>query len=152
MKKGKTSPILGFKNAKVLFGTVDSINFKSLYINIQTWVQPIVDVESWNRVVLNLSRQIKHTVLEVLNKSIFQDKFIVDLDLRSSGLTLGKKSFLNLEINLFLNNNSQLDFKDKIIKDSVKKISKFVISENFTRNPHFKFHLRKTAKEKVVLN
>jgi hypothetical protein len=40
MKKGKTSKIQGFKLAKVIYGTVDSVNFKSLYLNIQTWVEP----------------------------------------------------------------------------------------------------------------
>ena len=102
MKKGKTSKIAGFKNAKIVYGTVDSFNLRSLYLNIQTWVEPIKDSENWTRVVQNLSRAIKHVVLDSLDKTIFDDKFIVDLDLRSSGLTLGKKSFLNLEINLYL--------------------------------------------------
>ena len=101
MKKGKTSKIQGFKLAKVIYGTVDSVNFKSLYLNIQTWVEPKKTSENWTRVVLNLSRQIKHTIFENINKTIFDDKFIVDLDLRASGLMVGKKSFLNLEITLF---------------------------------------------------
>lgn len=57
MKKGKTSKITGFKTAKVVYGTVDSINFKSLYLNIQTWVEPIKDSENWNRIVQNLRVQ-----------------------------------------------------------------------------------------------
>ena len=40
MKKGKTAKIIGFKTAKVTYGTVDSVNFKSIYLNIQTWVEP----------------------------------------------------------------------------------------------------------------
>ena len=35
MKKGKTAKIIGFKTAKVTYGTVDSVNFKSIYLNIQ---------------------------------------------------------------------------------------------------------------------
>jgi hypothetical protein len=99
MKKGKTSQIKGFNTAKVLYGTVDSVNLKSLYLNIQTWVEPIEESENWNRVVLNMSRNIKHTIYETIDKNIFDDKFIVDLDLRSSGLNLNKKSFMNLEVN-----------------------------------------------------
>ena len=125
MKKGKTSKIVGFKTMKVLYGTVDSINLKSLYLNIQTWVEPIVDSENWNRIVLNLSRMIKHTIFENIDTKLFGDDFIVDLDLRSSGLSLGKKSFLNLEINLFLKEKN-IDFKDKEIKDSLKKLSKCI--------------------------
>jgi hypothetical protein len=96
MKKGKTSHIMGFKTTKVHYGTVDSINLKSLYLNIQTWVEPIILSDNWQRIVLNLSRAIKHTLYEILDRSVFQDNFIVDLDLRSSGLSLKKKSFMNL--------------------------------------------------------
>lgn len=147
MKKGKTAKITGFKSAKVLYGTVDSVNFKSLYLNIQTWVEPIKASENWNRVVLNLSRAIKHTLYENLDSNIFQDNFIVDLDLRSSGLSLGKKSFLNLEINLY-NKNEFNDFKSKTIKDNLKKLTKDIFDDNFKHNEHFKFHLRKTIKNK----
>lgn len=149
MKKGKTSKIVGFKNAKVVYGTVDSVNFKSLYLNIQTWVEPHISSENWNRVVLNLGRSIKHTIHENIDKDLFKENFIVDLDLRSSGLSLGKKSFLNLEINMYLNEENN-NFKSKEIKDSLKEISKIIFDENFKRNEHFKFHLRKTSKQKEL--
>lgn len=148
MKKGKTSKIAGFKTAKVIYGTVDSFNFRSLYLNIQTWVEPIKDSENWNRVVQNLSRAIKHVVLESLDKTIFDDKFIVDLDLRSSGLTLGKKSFLNLEINLYLKETTT-DFKSITLRDSLKKMAKNVFQNSFLENMYFKFYL--TKRDKVTV-
>jgi hypothetical protein len=148
MKKGKTSQIQGFKTAKVIYGTVDSVDFKSLYLNIQTWVEPKVNSENWNRIVLNLSRFIKHSVLDSLDKTLFDGKFIVDLDLRSSGLQKGKKSFLNLEINFYLTGR-ETDFKSKRIKDSLKKMCKQIFQENFTNNEYFKFQLTKTKKTKV---
>ena len=46
MKKGKTAKMSGFKNSKITYGTVDSKNFKSLYLNLQTWVEPKYDVEN----------------------------------------------------------------------------------------------------------
>lgn len=145
MKKGKTSRIQGFKTVKVLYGTVDSVNFKSLYLNIQTWVDPIKDSENWNRVVLNFSRLVKHVIYETLNRKIFEDNFIVDLDLRSSGITLGKKSFLNLEINLYLKNDI-IDFKSTILKNELKEMVKNVIQYGFSKNEYFKFHLTKNGK------
>ena len=60
MKKGKTEKLNGFKTSKVHYGTVDSKNFKSLYLNIQTWVEPKKDTENWSGVVSNTSRSIKH--------------------------------------------------------------------------------------------
>jgi hypothetical protein len=133
MKKGKTSRINSFESLKVNFGTVDSKNLKSIYINIQSWVNPKISSDNWNRIVCNLSRQIKHSVFNNLDRSLFEDKTIVDLDLRTSGIVYGKKSFLNLEINLFT------------IKDSIKKIVQKINNENFNSNPYFEFMLTKNG-------
>lgn len=145
MKKGKTSQLHGFNTAKVIYGTVDSVNLKSLYLNIQTWVEPYDECENWNRTVLNLSRGVKHSVYESLNKKIFDIKFILDLDLRSSGLSLGKKSFMNIEINFFMLEEN-LDFKSKQIKDSLIKITNQIFIDNFHENNYFKFYLTKKIK------
>ena len=124
MKKGKTTKLVGYKSFKSHYGTIDSTNLKSIFINIQTWVEPKDEVENWNRVVLNMTRSVKHTVLENVDKEYFDTKFIVDLDLRTSGLQLKKKSFLNLEINLFL--IQELDFKSPKLKKLVKNLIKSI--------------------------
>ena len=76
MKKGKTSQIQGFNSTKVVYGTVDSINFKSLYLNLQTWVEPIKNTDNWNRVVLKLSRSIKHIIHSNIDRKLFYDNFV----------------------------------------------------------------------------
>lgn len=146
MKKGKTSQLKGYKVAKVLYGTVDSVNLKSLYLNIQTWVEPKEDYENWNRVVQNMSRSIKHSVYESLDKKIFEENFIVDLDLRSSGLNLGKKSFMNLEVNFYTNNQIS-DFKSNLLKEELKKITNEIFKRNFYKNNTFDFYLTKKCKK-----
>ena len=145
MKKGKTSFLQGFKTAKVVYGTVDSINLKSLYLNIQTWVEPIYECDNWTRTVLNLSRSIKHSIYESINKQIFDEKFIVDLDLRSSGLNLNKKSFMNLEINFYIT-QEDLDFKGKEIKQNLQQITEQIFNDNFLNNENFNFYLTKKSK------
>jgi len=145
MKKGKTSFLQGFKTAKIVYGTVDSINLKSLYLNIQTWVEPIYECDNWTRTVLNLSRSIKHSIYESINKQIFDEKFIVDLDLRSSGLNLNKKSFMNLEINFYLSKEG-LDFKCNDIKQNLQKITEQIFKDNFLNNENFNFYLTKKSK------
>ena len=74
MKKGKTSKIQGSKTAKILYGTVDSVELKSIYLNIQTWVEPQLELENWNRVILNLSRKVKHTIYNNINTELFEKK------------------------------------------------------------------------------
>ncbi len=137
MKKGKTIKINQYESLKTSYGTVDSKNLKSLYINLQTWVLPKDEFDNWERIVGNLCREIKHSVYESLNRELFQENFIVDLDLRTSGIQVGKKSFMNLEINLFT--KSELDFKSTIVKDSVKKIIKEIYKNCIIRNSKFLF-------------
>lgn len=148
MKKGKTTKLSGYKSFKSHFGTIDSTNLKSIFLNIQTWVEPKDDLENWNRVVLNMTRSVKHTVLENINKDYFDTKFIVDLDLRTSGLQIKKKSFLNLEINLFLIN--EIDFKSPKLKKLVKSLIKSIYTDIINKNQYFKFYLTKNGNQKPI--
>jgi hypothetical protein len=141
MKKGKSVKLQLFNPIKSVYGTVDSKNLKSVYINIQSWVTPKKEFDNWNRVVSNLGREIKHSVFESINTNIFQEKSIVDLDLRTSGISHGKKSFFNLEINLYT--TSEIDFKSLEIKDSIKKIVKSVFKNNINQNKYFDFSISK---------
>ena len=91
MKKGKTISINQYDSLKTFYGTVDSKELKSIYINIQTWVTPLEDKDSWTNVVNTLTRSIKHSVFSSLDKELFRENFIVDLDLRTSGIRKDKK-------------------------------------------------------------
>ena len=141
MKKGKSVKLNLSNSFKSVYGTVDSKNLKSIYINIQAWVSPKEELENWNRIVCNFSRELKHTVFDSIDTTIFTPKSIVDLDLRTSGIFFGKKSFLNLEINLFT--EKEFDFKSNELKNSIKKIIKNIGDSNITQNKYFDFTLTK---------
>ena len=137
MKKGKSIKLNLSEKFKSTYGTVDSKNLKSIYINIQSWVCPKIELENWNRVVCNLSRELKHTVFDSIDTGLFKKHSIVDLDLRTSGIGVGKKSFFNLEINLYLENEE--DFKSFEIKNSIKKIISDIYNTNISKNNFFEF-------------
>ena len=137
MKKGKSVKLNLYNPIKSVYGTVDSKNLKSLYINIQSWVTPKFEQDNWNRIVCNLSRDIKHSVYNSINHELFKEQSIVDLDLRTSGISHGKKSFLNLEVNLYT--TQEMDFKSPEIKNSVKQIIKNIFKENVIQNKYFEF-------------
>lgn len=141
MKKGKSVKLNLYSPIKSVYGTVDSKNLKSLYINIQSWVSPKFEHDNWNRVVGNLNREIKHSVFNSIDSDIFKETSIVDLDLRTSGISHGKKSFFNLEVNLYT--NEEFDFKSSEIKESVKKIIKNIVKDNVIENKYFEFSLSK---------
>jgi hypothetical protein len=148
MKKGKTAKLSGFKSSKVSYGTVDSKNLKSIYINIQTWVEPKDSYDNWTRIVLNMSRAVKHVVFNCLDRNLFDEKFIVDLDLRTSGIQYKKRSFMNLEITLYT--LEEMDFKSAILKKSVKNIVSCINSDIFRKNEYFDFHISKKDKTELV--
>lgn len=142
MKKGKCVKLNGYKSYKVNYGTVDSKILKSIYLNIKTWAEPKLEIESPVRVINNLSRAIKHRILSIIDKKTFKDKFIVDLDLRASGIHLGKKSFMNLECVIYFN-DTILDFKSKEVKNSIKLIADAIINNELNNNKNFDFFLTK---------
>ena len=148
MKKGKTTKINGFRTSKIIYGTVDSKEFKSLYLNLQTWVEQKKDSENWTRVVLNMNRAIKHTIYHNVDRNLLDEKFIVDLDLRTSGLQLKKKSFMNLEINFYL--VEEIDFKSPKLKKSLKSLIKNIYDDVLNKNEYFKCYLTKNGNSKPI--
>lgn len=137
MKKGKSVKLNLYNSIKTTYGTVDSKELKSIFVNIQSWVTPKREQENWRRIVNCLCRDIKCCVNDSLDKEIFKENTIVDLDLRTSGIAYGKKSFFNLELNLFL--DKSVDFKSNEIKESIKKIIKEIYRNNIIQNIHFDF-------------
>jgi len=144
MKKGKSCSLSGYKKIKCSYGTVDSKSFKSVYLNIQSWVKPKDYYENWDRIISNLNKKIKILLSDVLDNVLFENKFIVDLDLRASGISVKKKSFMNLEITLFI--KGIVDFKSLRLKSSLKNIVDKILSEIFNNNEIFTFHLTKNNK------
>jgi len=145
MKKGKTSQLKGYENAKCSYGTVDSKELKSIYIIIQGWVQPKKEMENWKLVTGMMERDIKHHLIEVIDNLTFQKYNIVDLDLRDSGIKINKRSFMNLEITLFL--KEEMEFKSMILRDRVKKIVNTIYKYPLMNSNYFTLH--KTKKELV---
>jgi hypothetical protein len=149
MKKGKTSKLNIFDDAKCHYGTVDSKDLKSIYIVLQTWVEPINDEENWIKITGLIKRQIQHTLLEVVDLTSFERKQIVDLDLRTSGIQKNKKSFLNLEITLFVH-DSLLDFKSLILRSKVKKIISSVYSDDLKKSKYFTLSMTKNKETETI--
>ena len=148
MKKGKTSKLNIFDDAKCHYGTVDSKELKTVYVVLQTWVEPIVDEENWVKITGLIKRQILHTLLEVVDISLFERKQIVDLDLRTSGIQKNKKSFLNLEITLIVHDKT-MDFKSLVLRSKLKKIIDSVYYDDLKKSKYFTLNLTKNKETEL---
>lgn len=142
MKKGKTVKLNMFKNAKCNYGTVDATNLKSVYVILQTWVKPKIESENWDRITGSLKKEILHTLFDTNNQNLFENKKILDLDLRTSGVKKNKKSFMSIELTLFLSNPS-IEFKSKTIKENIKNLLEYIYYENLNKNKYFSLHMSK---------
>jgi hypothetical protein len=136
MKKGKTSKLNIFDDAKCHYGTVDSKKLKSIYIVLQTWVEPKDDYNNWTKITGEIKRQILHTLLEVVDHTTFEKKQIVDLDLRTSGIQKNKKSFLNLEMTLFVHKEN-VDFKSIILRSKIKNVLQSIYKDDLKNSKYF---------------
>jgi hypothetical protein len=138
MKTGKTIPIKVHPNFKAHIGTVDSKNLKSIYVQFSTWVEPRKEYGCWNCVVKKFRKLLKTRMSAVMDVNNFKQNMIVDLDLRGSGISLGKKSFMKCEMTLFTKNKLNLKHRETIL--GIEKNTKQLISDELKNNDYFLFH------------
>jgi hypothetical protein len=143
-KRGKEITLDVDSSYKVRLGTVDNKNPKSIYISLCAWGEPMKETENinYNSVISNLRKQIKHNINSTIDVNDFHtDKYIVDLDMRSSGISDGKRSFMSCEITLFQKNNISVT-KPKMI-NTATDIVKNVIGSCLEKQEHFTFYKTK---------
>lgn len=140
MKIGKYIPLGEYKNVKIGYGTVDCKNLKTVYLKLNSWVQPN-DEDYDFEILLSKSRKKIKNYIHDLSNDKFKPQCIVDLDVKTNGIKLDKRSFMNLEITLFV--NQQFDVKQKEIKEEIRKIIFNVIDDSLTNKNLFNFYRNK---------
>ena len=143
LKTGKQMKLELFENYKIISGTIDNKNPKSMYLTISAWGKPIVDGDIiYSDIIRKMNKEIKSTLFANIDETLFDiNRTIVDLDMRNSGITFNKKSYMNCEITLFKLNDFKI--QDKKIKECIKQISNDVILKVFDVSPYFEFHKTK---------
>ena len=140
MKFGKEVKLSLDNNFKTIYGTVDSQNLKTIYIKILTWAEPVEDFDVYSHEVSVLKKRIKNKLNENLTPKFEPNKYIVDFDIKNSGIRYGKKSYLNINITLFTNTNEKIT--TLIYKENIKTIIKPLL-ETLKNNESFKFIIKK---------
>ena len=140
MKTGKFIPLGYNQNVKIGYGTVDYKNLKTIYLKLNSWLLPENDDDDFESIIGKTRRTIKNHFYES-DYEYFKRESIVDLDIRTKGIKLDKKSFMNLEITLYVKN--QFDIRDKNVKNILKEISNSIITNNLTNKNLFNFYKNK---------
>ena len=145
-KTGKEIKISKFNNYSVVIGSTNNKNSKANYINISAWAEPqFFEEVNYKRIIKDINKKIKQLLFNLLSTNDYdefsQDKTIVDLDIRESGIRYGKRSFINCEITLFL--KSEIQVNSDYMKLMLDKIIDDVINTTLETNKVFKFYKKK---------
>ena len=140
MKIGKYIPLGTYNDVKIGFGTVDFKNLKTIYLKLNSWVQPENETEDYDTLIYKSRRRIKEMIYNLKNP-YFREQCIVDLDIRTKGIKLEKRSFMNLEVTLYV--NKQFDVKSKEIKNTIKDILIGTIETGLSDKNLFNFNKNK---------
>lgn len=140
MKIGKYIPLGIYNDVKIGYGTVDFKNLKTIYLRLNSWLSPNDEDDDFNRLISTTKRKIKNHIYNLGNNK-FKKECIVDLDIRTKGIKLDKKSFMNLEITLFVNDH--FDVKSKEVKSMIGDTIHDIIDSSLDDKRLFNFYKTK---------
>jgi hypothetical protein len=133
IKTGKKLNLPLDERFKISYGTVNIKNPISIYLQMSTWIKPNEEYEDYENLIKKLTKNYKQLLADSLKNSIFNDrKWIVDLDLRSSGMVKDKKSFMSVDTVLFYH-EPQDPFRDEIVlfvKNKCEELLKIFTENN----------------------
>jgi hypothetical protein len=132
IKTGKKLNLPIDNRFKISYGTVNIKNPISIYLQISTWVKPLEDYEDYENLIKKLTKDFKQSLNYTLKNSFFNDrKWIVDLDLRSSGMEINKKSYMSVDTILYYHEPKD-PFKEEVL--SFVKDKSLTLLKVFTEN------------------
>ena len=140
MKTGKYIPLGEYNDVKIGYGPVDFKNLKTIYLKLNSWLQPENETDDFDHVICRSRRKIKEIVYN-LKAPYFKQQSIVDLDIRTKGIKLEKRSFMNLEVTLYVDN--QFDVKSKELKNTVKRLIEDIVDLGLQEKKLFNFYKTK---------
>ena len=140
MKLGRFIPLGDYKNIKMGYGTIDHSDLKTIYLTLNQWVEPSDECSNVNSIVNSSRNKIKKFIYN-LGLDIFRPESIVDLDIRTNGVQVDKRSFMNLEITLYV--IKELNIKDIKLKTDLHILLKEIVDTCLDDDRLFNFHKNK---------
>ena len=129
-----------YNDVKIGYGTVDFKNLKTIYLKLNSWLQPENETDDFNYLIGKSRRKVKEIIYN-LKSPYFKEQSIVDLDVRTKGIKLEKRSFMNLEVTLYVNN--QFDIKSKDVKLIINDLFEHIVDEGLSDKKLFNFYKTK---------
>lgn len=140
MKLGRFIPLGNYKDVKIGYGTINHKELKTIYLSLSSWLDPDDNCTDYERIVRSSRNKIKKLIYN-LGQDFFRPECIVDLDVRTKGIKKEKRSFMNLEITLYV--LEQVNIKDKDLKNSMDILMREIIDTCLDDEMLFNFNKKK---------
>lgn len=138
-KLGKQIKLPENDNFVAKYGTINALKPQSIFITIQSWATPKHNLR-FKKKLRSLTINTKNNIRELVNYDVFYDKYILDFDIRESGLKKDKPSFLSIELTLYPKN--QVSFPSDIYNKNIEYLIRNLTS-NIKRDRSFSFSAKK---------
>lgn len=136
---GRLVNLRPFKEFMIEYGCVNHLNLKSVYMTFKTWSTMIIDKDI-NQVERLIQKKLKKIIRNKKNEYFFTES-IVDCCFINKLLNKDEKTFLNIEVTLFVNNKID-DIKSPEIKNFMEKLGEELINDIYSLN-YFYFNITK---------
>jgi hypothetical protein len=141
-KFGKEKKLFTDERFRVKYGTIDAVKLNAVYVNVESWVQP-KDIENYESYIRLMRKQIIVNIKDKIDKVYFKQNFIVDLDLRASGMSDDKKSFMFIELTVYP--EEKIKFNSPLMFKKMRELSNLII-ESLEQNKLSYFSKKSNAR------
>jgi hypothetical protein len=140
MKLGRFIPLGNYRDVKIGYGTINHKDLKTIYLKLNSWLEPEDSDLDFDSIVRSTRNKIKKLIYN-LGFDIFRPESIVDLDIRTKGISKDKRSFMDLEITLYV--LKDIDIKSDKLKQDMNSLIREIIDECLDNDLLFNFNKKK---------
>jgi|TARA_B100001093_G_scaffold463885_1_gene480287 hypothetical protein len=140
MKLGRFIPLGNYRDVKIGYGTINHRDLKTIYLKLNSWLEPQDSDINYDSIV-KLSRTKVRKLIYNLGFDIFRPESIVDLDIRTKGISKEKRSFMDLEITLYV--LKDINIKSEQLKQDINSLVREIVDTCLNDELLFNFNKKK---------
>jgi hypothetical protein len=129
---GKKLNLRQHKGVNIALGSMNIINFKTIFIEFESYIQPAEDltVDEYKNIFKKVNKNISNYVRfnDILNKNFRKESIVVE-DIKFKAVNTTKKSYFFLELTLYV--KFWFDFTNENFQLMIQEQAKNIIDEYF---------------------
>jgi hypothetical protein len=129
---------------KLKIGTTQKIDPKVIYFEGRTFIKPLQEKEEYGYDILNIKRKFNKIIQRFIEtNNLFSQKYILDIQVAKSGISMNKRSYLSFQCFLRQKDNNNI-LKLKDIKEKTENAIQNVLNDSTSYIEECEFSVSKT--------